>query len=137
MAGYTESVQGAWGNIKEFLLKMSELYVKIKKDPNDQGLQKQYASKIIPLDMHTQNFFNALRSISEPAQAGFLGGDAFSDLNGKFYQDMKEGQFLCRDIVEKIYSVANFHVLQMDGDIELWKSVKEKYEDILKNIPNG
>ena len=134
MAGYTESVQSAWGNIKNILLEMSGLYKKIKDSPNDQGLQKQYALRIVKLDTHTQSFFDAIRSMSDPEQAGYFITILNGDLNGKFYQDMKEGQFLCRDVIEKIYSIANFHVLQMDGDIDLWKSVKMKYEEFLKTL---
>lgn len=135
MSGYTESVRTAWENIKEILLKMSVLYVKIKENPNDQGLQNQFALKINALDKHTQSFFDAIRPMSDPEQVGYFVEILNGDLNGKFYQDMSEGRFLCRDIVEKIFSVANFHVLQMDGDMELWKSVKVKYEEFLKTIP--
>jgi hypothetical protein len=137
MSGYTESIQVAWGNIKNILLEMSGLYTKIKKDPNDQGLQKQYALRIGKLDMHTQSFFNAMRTMSDSEQADYFVEILNGDLNGTFYQDMGEGQLLCRDVVEKIFSVANFHVLQMDGDKELWKSVKVKYEEFLKTIPSS
>lgn len=135
MSGYTESVRTAWESIKEILLKMSVLYVKIKENPNDQGLQNQFALKINALDIHTQSFFDAIRPMSDPEQAGYFVEILNSDLNGKFYQDIGEGQFLCRNVVEKIFSVANFHVLQMDEDMELWKSVKVKYEEFLKTIP--
>jgi len=136
MFEYEKSIHDAWDNTKKVLLKMSKLYIKIKKDPNDQNLQKKFALKIITLDKHSQDFFNKLMLLDEPNQCGQLNIIFQNDLNGKFYDDMGSGKFLCRDIVERIISIVNFHVLHLDGDQELWKSLKRKYDSFLKTIPN-
>ncbi len=136
MSKYEESVNNAWAKTKEILLTMSELYIKIKKDPSDQNLQKKFALRIIILDKHSQNFFNELRPLHELDQYGQLYDIFHNDLNGELYDDMGSGKFLCRDIVERIISIVNFHVLHLDGDQELWKSLKRKYDGFLKIMPN-
>ncbi len=90
----------------------------------------------IHLDKHSQNFFNELRPLHELDQYGQLYDIFHNDLNGELYDDMGSGKFLCRDIVERIISIVNFHVLHLDGDQELWKSLKRKYDGFLKIMPN-
>lgn len=134
MTECNESFDFYWNETKNILLQMSKLYKQIKDNPNDSGLQNQYALRIVTLDKNTGCLFNTLIFLSDLEQIGKL-NNLYNDFNGSFYDNMDIGKFLCRDIVEKIFTVANFHVEQMDGDQELWKSLKCRYEDLLKITP--
>lgn len=134
MTECNESFDFYWNETKNILLQMSKLYKQIKDNPNDSGLQNQYALRIVTLDKNTGCLFNTLIFLSDLEQIGKL-NNLYNDFNGSFYDNMDIGKFLCRDIVEKIFTIANFHVEQMDGNQELWKSLKCRYEDLLKITP--
>lgn len=124
-----------WSGTKDILLQMSKLYKQIKDNPNDNsGLQNQFALRIVTLDKNVDCLFNTLTFLGDLEQIGKL-NNLYNDFNSGFYDDMGEAKFLCHDIVEKIFTVANFHVVQLDGDQELWKSLKNKYEQLLSMIP--
>lgn len=130
-----ENFDSYWNSTKETLLKMKELYKEIKKSPNDSGLQNKFAFRIVTLDKDVNCLFNTLILLDDLDKIGKLNDLYYRDFNEKFYDEMGEGKFLCRDIVEKILTVANFHVEHLDGDQELWKSLKAKYEQLLSMIP--
>ena len=134
MAECNQSFDFYWNKTKDVLLQMSKLYKQIKDNPNDSGLQNQYAMRIVTLDKNTDCLFNTLTFLGDLEQIGKL-NNLYNDFNGTFYANMDEGKFLCRDIVEKIFTVANFHVVQLDGDQESWKSLKARYEQLLSLIP--
>lgn len=130
-----ENFDSYWNSTKETLLKMKELYKEIKKSPNDSNLQNKFAFRIVTLDKDVNCLFNTLILLDDLDKIGKLNDLYYRDFNEKFYDEMGEGKFLCRDIVEKIFTVANFHVEHLDGDQELWKSLKAKYEQLLSMIP--
>lgn len=135
MAECNQGFDFYWSGTKEILLQMSKLYKQIKDNPNDNGgLQNQFALRIVTLDKDIDCLFNTLTFLSDLDQIGKL-NNLYNDFNGGFYDSMDEGKFLCRDIVEKIFTVANFHVEQLDGDQESWKSLKARYEQLLSMIP--
>lgn len=134
MAECNQSFDFYWNKTKDTFLQMSNLYKKIKDNPNDSGLQNQFALRIVTLDKNTDCLFNTLTFLSDLEKIGKL-NNLYNDFNGAFYANMDVGKFLCRDIVEKIFTVANFHVVQLDGDQESWKSLKVKYEQLLSMIP--
>ena len=135
MAKCDQSFDFYWDKTKDTLLQMSKLYKKIKNNPNDSGLQNQYALRIVTLDKNTDCLFHAFSFLGDLDQIGKLNNLYYNDFNGGFYNNMDVGKFLCHDIVNKIFTVANFHVVQLDGDQESWKSLKVKYEQLLSIIP--
>lgn len=134
MAECNQGFDFYWNRTKEILLQMSKLHKQIKESPNDSGLQNQFALRIVTLDKDVNCLFNTLTFLGDLEQIGKL-NNLYNDFNGGFYDNMDESKFLCRDIVEKIFTVANFHVVQLDGDQESWKSLKAKYEQLLSMIP--
>ncbi len=134
MSECNETFGQYWMRVKEILLEMSKFYKQIKDGTAEEGIQKQYALRIITLDKNTQCLFNTFALFNDQEQIGHL-NNLLNDFHSSFYDNLVDGKALCHNIAVQLYTVANFHVLQQDGDKESWRSLQNKYEELLRNIP--
>lgn len=134
MATYELSFEQTWEKIKNTLLEMGRMYKKIKNDPTNEGIQRRYAARIVTLDRDSQSLFSKLQKFDDQDKIGHM-TILLNDFNDKFYDELGECKVVCRDIVNKLFSVANFQVLHKEGNQVMWKSLKNRYDELLKIIP--
>lgn len=134
MATYELSFEQTWEKIKNTLLEMGRMYKKIKNDPTNESIQRRYAARIVTLDRDSQSLFSKLQKFDDQDKIGHM-TILLNDFNDKFYDELGECKVVCRDIVNKLFSVANFQVLHKEGNQVMWKSLKNRYDELLKIIP--
>ena len=124
------------------LKQMGELAIKIQKSPQNKALQMRYYFRVLLLDpkphdsnlqespRHLRRIYQKITTKSTKEKLNIL-NDLYNELKDIMDNSPKEAHIPYYQLVNKFYSIANFQVLHNEGDNSGWKSIRDKYKNML------